>query len=83
MNYKNIVIIILTIVCFALLMVVCKQHEALKADKEIINDWELLSIKWRNSMDTCMNRNDRLWDELMSLKEYKIMKLREEQEGKK
>lgn len=79
MNYDRITIIILALSCVVLLMIIGKQQEALRTDEETIQDWEELSVKWRESMDTCMNRNDRLWDELMSLKEYKIMKLREEQ----
>ena len=72
---KNITII----PCFLLLLIILMQQQKIRNQKEILDEWETTSIKWRDSMDTCINRNHRLYYELESLKEYKIMKLQEDE----
>lgn len=61
-----------------MLVIICEQSETISTQDKLLNDWEDVSIRWRDSMDTCINRNHRLYYELESLKEYKLMKLQED-----
>ena len=60
-----------------LLLIILMQQQKIHNQNELLDEWEALSIRWRDSMDTCINRNHRLYYELESLKEYRIMKLQE------
>ena len=51
-----------------MLVIICEQSETISTQDKLLNDWEDVSIRWRDSMDTCINRNHRLYYELESLK---------------
>ncbi len=51
------------------------------SQKRELKEYEELQNLWQEKMDTCMNRNERLYNELESLREYKIMKKLEERDN--
>ena len=64
-------VIVLMLLCFF-------ESYVITVQKEEIDEWVGLEKLWREKMDTCMNRNERIYNELYNLQEYKIMKLKEE-----
>lgn len=64
-------VIVLMLLCFF-------ESYVITVQKEEIDEWVGLKKLWREKMDTCMNRNERIYNELYNLQEYKIMKLKEE-----
>lgn len=71
----NWIFIALTFILFGLVLF---QGYVIGVQKKELDEWASLEKMWREKMDTCMNRNERIYNELYTLQEYKIMKLKEE-----
>ena len=63
---------------FVLLAFNIFQGVVINSQKKELDEWVQLEKLWREKMDTCAERNARIYDELFKLQEYKIMKLKED-----
>ena len=45
-------------------------------------EWERLSKVWREKLDTCMERNARIYDQLYKYQDIRIQQLKDEKKGK-
>lgn len=82
MHLKNKINIALVITIILLVLFIIFQATVISSLKEEEEEWIRLEKVWREKMDTCMNRNARIYEELYNLQEYKIMKLKENKKEK-
>lgn len=59
-----------------LLCILLARHNI--AQQRELGEYYVLQSLWMEKYDTCINRNRRLYNELEELREYKIMKLKEQ-----
>ncbi len=74
---KYITMFFISVIVF-LCVLIWIQRDEINHCHKTIETWEELSVKWREKLDTCYERNQRIYDELYNLQEYKIMKLKEQ-----
>ena len=79
---KSKINIALAITIILLVLLIIFQATVISSLKEEEEEWVSLEKLWREKMDTCMNRNARIYEELYNLQEYKVMKLKEEKKVK-
>ena len=69
--------VILTFIFFLIFTCVIQQlviHEYQKSEDE----WVELSKLWREKLDTCMNRNERIYNQLYEFQDIRIKQLKGE-----
>jgi predicted small secreted protein len=62
-----------------LLAVICVIQQYLIQDyKQSEKEWVELSVLWREKLDTCMNRNERIYNQLYEFQDIRIKQLKGE-----
>lgn len=62
-----------------LLVVVCGiQQHIIQKYKQSEDKWVELSKLWREKLDTCMNRNERIYNQLYEFQDIRIKQLKGE-----
>jgi len=67
----NLFILLLIIVC------IIQQH-MIQSYKASEDEWIKLSKLWREKLDTCMNRNERIYEQLYEFQDIRIKQLKGE-----
>lgn len=71
-------------VLFAGLIVLCGiQFKAIRNYQKSEDEWVRLSELWREKLDTCMNRNERIYNQLYEFQDIRIKQLKEQRENQK
>ena len=70
-------IILLTII-FVLAIICGIQQYEIQKYKQSETEWVELSKLWREKLDTCMNRNERIYDQLYKFQDIRIKQLKGE-----
>ena len=70
-------IILLTII-FVLVIICGIQQYEIQKYKQSETEWVELSKLWREKLDTCMNRNERIYDQLYEFQDIRIKQLKGE-----
>ena len=70
-------IILLTII-FVLVIICGIQQYEIQKYKQSETEWVELSKLWREKLDTCMNRNERIYDQLYKFQDIRIKQLKGE-----
>ena len=72
---KKIILLALT---FALIVVCGIQQYIINGYKQSEDEWVELSKKWREKLDTCVNRNERIYEQLYKFQDIRIKQLKGE-----
>jgi hypothetical protein len=70
--------IILLFVMFLLLLICCIQQAVIHDYKQSEEEWVELQKLWREKLDTCMNRNERIYQQLYEFQDIRIKQLKGE-----
>ena len=70
-------IILLTII-FVLVIICGIQQYEIQKYKQSETEWVELSKLWREKLDTCMNRNERIYNQLYEFQDIRIKQLKGE-----
>ncbi len=70
--------IILLIIIFVLVIVCGIQQYRIQKYKQSEKEWVELSKLWREKLDTCMNRNERIYNQLYEFQDIRIKQLKGE-----
>lgn len=71
-------------VLFVGLVVLCGiQFKAIRHYQKSEDEWVRLSELWREKLDTCMNRNERIYNQLYEFQDIRIKQLKEQRENQK
>lgn len=65
----------------SLITIIGIQNYQIKNYKQSEKEWVELSKLWREKLDTCMNRNERIYEQLYQFQDIRIKQLKE-QKGK-
>ena len=66
-------------VLFIGLVVLCAiQFKAIRHYQKSEDEWVALSELWREKLDTCMNRNERIYNQLYEFQDIRIKQLKEQ-----
>lgn len=63
-----------------LIVLCCIQFKAIRNYQESEDEWVRLSKLWREKLDTCMNRNERIYEQLYQFQDIKIKQLKAQKE---
>lgn len=69
--------------CFlflALITIICIQNYQIRNYKQNEKEWVELSKLWREKLDTCMNRNKRIYEQLYQFQDIRIKQLKAQKE---
>lgn len=69
---------ILWFIIVILLAIVLLQDCEIKHYKKSEDEWVKLSHMWREKLDTAMNRNERIYEQLNRFKDIRIQQLKEQ-----
>lgn len=70
--------IILLAIIFVLVIICGIQQYEIQKYKQSETEWVELSKLWREKLDTCMNRNERIYDQLYKFQDIRIKQLKGE-----
>ena len=70
--------IILLALIFVLVITCGIQQYIIQEYKQSEKEWIELSKLWREKLDTCMNRNERIYNQLYEFQDIRIKQLKEE-----
>ncbi len=70
--------IILLALIFVLVITCGIQQYIIQEYKQSEKEWVELSKLWREKLDTCMNRNERIYNQLYEFQDIRIKQLKEE-----
>ena len=70
--------IILLAIIFVLVIICGIQQYKIQKYKQSETEWVELSKLWREKLDTCMNRNERIYDQLYKFQDIRIKQLKGE-----
>lgn len=70
--------IILLAIIFVLAIICGIQQYKIQKYKQSETEWVELSKLWREKLDTCMNRNERIYDQLYKFQDIRIKQLKGE-----
>lgn len=62
----------------ALITIICIQNYQIRNYKQSEKEWVELSKLWREKLDTCMNRNERIYEQLYQFQDIRIKQLKEQ-----
>lgn len=74
--------ITLWVIFIVLICVIALQQYKIQKYKESEDEWVALSHLWRERLDTCMNRNERIYEQLYQFQDIRIQQLKEEKAKK-
>jgi hypothetical protein len=74
--------ITLWVIFITLICVIALQQYKIQKYKESEDEWVALSQLWRERLDTCMNRNERIYEQLYQFQDIRIQQLKEEKAKK-
>lgn len=63
-----------------LICVIAIQQYQIQYYKQSEDEWVRLSVLWREKLDTCMNRNERIYNQLYEFQDIRIRQLKEQAE---
>lgn len=66
------------IILFALVITCGIQQYRIQEYKQSEKEWVELSKLWREKLDTCMNRNERIYNQLYKFQDIRIKQLKGE-----
>ena len=69
---------ILLALIFMLIAICAIQQYAIQGYKQSEAEWVELSKLWREKLDTCMNRNERIYNQLYEFQDIRIKQLKGE-----
>lgn len=61
---------------FALIAIIGIQNYQIRNYKQSEKEWVELSKLWREKLDTCMNRNERIYEQLYQFQDIRINQLK-------
>ena len=64
----------------ALITIIGIQNYQIRNYKQSEKEWVELSKLWREKLDTCMNRNERIYEQLYQFQDIRIKQLKEQKE---
>ena len=70
--------IILLTLMFVLVITCGIQQHVIQEYKQSEKEWVELSKLWREKLDTCMNRNERIYNQLYEFQDIRIKQLKRE-----
>jgi hypothetical protein len=70
--------IILLVLIFVLVITCGIQQYIIQEYKQSEEEWVELSKLWREKLDTCMNRNERIYNQLYQFQDIRIKQLKGE-----
>ena len=62
----------------ALIAIIGIQNYQIRNYKQSEKEWVELSKLWREKLDTCMNRNERIYEQLYQFQDIRIKQLKEQ-----
>ena len=78
MDFKPFVTVGKWIVFLALITIIGIQNYQIRNYKQSEKEWVELSKLWREKLDTCMNRNERIYEQLYQFQDIRIKQLKGE-----
>jgi hypothetical protein len=70
--------LILLVLIFVLVITCAIQQYKIQEYKQSEKEWVELSKLWREKLDTCMNRNERIYNQLYEFQDIRIKQLKGE-----
>ena len=68
------------LIVFSLIGIIIVQRYQINSYKESDKEWRNLQKIWREKLDTCMERNARIYDQLYEFQDIRIKQLLDEKE---